>query len=74
MPDILTTRLARIVPTGDQLGEGVVWDRRRGCFWWTDIQQKRLHRLDWASGEVHSLSVPYRIGSLALTQASDPMR
>lgn len=46
MPDPIAARLVAIIPTGDRLGEVVLWDGQRSCFWWTDIQQKRLHRLE----------------------------
>ncbi|MFM9829646.1 MAG: SMP-30/gluconolactonase/LRE family protein [Sphingomonas sp.] len=69
-----TAPIAQLVATiwvGDQLGEGVVWDDRAGAFRWTDIEGRRLHRLDWPSQTLSSIDLPHRLGSFALTDADD---
>lgn len=66
-----TTRLIATIPVGDQLGEGVAWDDRAGAFRWTDIEGRRLHRLDWPSQTLTSQTLPHRLGSFALTDTDD---
>ncbi len=64
-------RLIATIPVGDHLGEGVAWDDRAGAFRWTDIEGKRLHRLDWPSQTLTTVALPHRLGSFALTDADD---
>ena len=44
------------------LGEGPVWDARRACLWFVDIKQRRVHRLDPATGAVEAWDAPAQIG------------
>src|SRR5579863_2274994 len=60
-----------ILPAGNLLGEGVLWDWRRGRLWWTDIQGRRLHCYDWSSGRLEGLPAPGRIGSFGLVAGSE---
>lgn len=43
------------------LGEGCFWDPRDNCLWWTDIEEKRIWRLD-RQGATKSYSLPDRAG------------
>jgi D-xylonolactonase len=45
-----------------ELGEGPVWDERRGCVWFVDIKGRRLHRYGHADGARHSWDAPDQIG------------
>ena len=63
-------RLIDIIPAGDTVGEGVLWDGRRQALWWTDIQRSRLYRYDWATRERQLLPAPERIGSFGLVAGS----
>jgi sugar lactone lactonase YvrE len=45
------------------LGECILWDSRGGQLWWTDIQERRLHRYDWSGGGIEVLDCPERVGS-----------
>ncbi len=60
-----------ILPAGNLLGEGIVWDWRRGRLWWTDIQGRRLHCYDWTAGRLEVLAAPERIGSFGLVAGSE---
>ena len=60
-----------ILPVQNILGEGILWDSRRGCLWWTDIQARRLLRYDWALGDLQTLETPDRVGSFGLVAESD---
>jgi len=64
--DVLMT-----IPTGDTLGEGILWDDRAQALWWTDIQGKRLHRYDWASRALQTRELPQRLCSFALIEGDD---
>jgi L-arabinonolactonase len=53
------------------LGEGVVWDDRRGVLRWTDILASKLWEYDPASGATRHWDLPSRLGCFALTQDPD---
>jgi L-arabinonolactonase len=55
---------------GNTLGEGVQWDAPGQALWWTDIQERRLHRYDWATKALETLPAPERIGSFGLIAGS----
>ncbi|WP_239017786.1 SMP-30/gluconolactonase/LRE family protein [Sphingomonas aracearum] len=44
------------------LGEGPCWDAGRGVLWFVDIKNRRVHRLDPASGEARSWDAPAQVG------------
>ncbi len=51
---------------GNVLGEGIVWDWRRGCACWTDIEAARFWH--WTPGEEpEGFALAQRLGSFALT-------
>jgi sugar lactone lactonase YvrE len=59
-------KLIDVIPAGDTVGEGVLWDWRKQALWWTDIQRSRLYRYDWSTRERALLPAPERIGSFGL--------
>lgn len=61
---------ADIVPVGNTLGEGVVWDCDSSRAWWTDIQEKRLLRYAPATGAIETFNLPERLGSFGLVKES----
>jgi L-arabinonolactonase len=62
--------LIDILRVGNTLGEGIQWEVAAQALWWTDIQERRLHRYDWASRELETFSTPERIGSFGLIEGS----
>ncbi|MDE1146853.1 MAG: SMP-30/gluconolactonase/LRE family protein [Azospirillaceae bacterium] len=60
-------------PMGNTLGEGVTWDQRDQSLWWSDIHERRLHRLDWASRTIETFDAPERVCSFGLVEG-DPQR
>ena len=60
-------KLLDIFETKDTLGEGPLWNPRDRRLWWTDIQERRLRRLDPATRVVDDLPMPERVGSFAFT-------
>ena len=65
---LTTDRAHLILDCRCTLGEGIVWDERRQCLYWTDILSHRLWRLDPASGEHHDWALPEALGCLALCE------
>ena len=55
-----------IIENGAVLGEGILWDARRQCLWWTDIHARRIHRYDWAARALATFETPDRVASLGL--------
>jgi sugar lactone lactonase YvrE len=60
-----------IFEVGNILGEGILWDSRRGVLWWTDIQGSRLHRYDWQRHHLDVTQTPERLGSFGLVADSE---
>jgi len=60
-----------VIRAGASLGEGILWDSRRGVLWWTDIHGRALHRYDWSGGTPEVLTAPDRIGSFGLVAGSE---
>jgi len=50
------------------VGEGPVWDVATQTLFWIDILEKKVFRLDPASGQTRVWPVPNIIGSMAVTQ------
>jgi sugar lactone lactonase YvrE len=51
-----------------RLGEGPVWDDRRGELFWVDVLNRRVHRFDPRAGRSRVYDVGDLVGSLALTR------
>lgn len=60
-----------VIRTAALLGEGVLWDPRRGSLWWTDIQGKALHSYAWSNGNTRTVRTAERLGSFGLVANSD---
>ncbi|SNS68111.1 MULTISPECIES: SMP-30/gluconolactonase/LRE family protein [unclassified Azospirillum] len=68
----MTTEPIDIVATRDALGEGVLWDDRKGVVWWTDIVGRRMHR--WTpGGALETFPTPQRLGSFGLVEGMDAL-
>ncbi|MCI4645870.1 MAG: SMP-30/gluconolactonase/LRE family protein [Hyphomonadaceae bacterium] len=65
---MITAELIAEVETGDTLGEGIVWDARRGAFIWADILGRRLHVWTLDGARLETRDVPHRLCSLSLTR------
>src|SRR5690606_2350425 len=64
--NVATAELA--VDSRCRLGEGIVWDERRGCLYWTDILSARLWMHVPDSGQLHHWDLPEPLGCLALCE------
>lgn len=58
-----------LADVGAQLGEGPVWDDRIGALVWVDIEGRRVHRTNTASGATTSIELPEPVG-VCLPRAS----
>ena len=56
------------IPVGNALGECVLWDERSQSVWWTDIEGRTLHRLDWQSRTLQSFATPERLASFGFVE------
>ena len=66
-----TAELVDIVPSGNTLGEGVLWDEGGGAVWWTDIQEKRLFRCRLGENKLEVFRLPERLGSFGFVEGND---
>lgn len=64
MTPVVTEPLA-IIPVGNELGEGVLWDSREEAFWWTDIESHSLFRYRLYSAELDQFPTPERLACFA---------
>lgn len=55
------------------LGEGILWDSRRGRLWWTDIHGFKLHRYDWSTAALDVFDTPDRVGSFGLVAGTETL-
>ncbi|HSV86759.1 MAG TPA: SMP-30/gluconolactonase/LRE family protein [Levilinea sp.] len=53
----------------DELGEGPLWHPGEQALYWTDIEGRRYHRLDPASGAHEVIPVGERVGALGFRQS-----
>ncbi len=54
------------IECGNTLGEGILWDENTSSLYWTDIDEKRLHRWDSKDSSLHSKEMPDKLCSFAL--------
>ncbi|HWA91048.1 MAG TPA: SMP-30/gluconolactonase/LRE family protein [Rhizomicrobium sp.] len=59
------------IAVGNTLGEGIHWDVATQSAWWTDIQEKRIHRYDPAARKLDAFAMPERVGAFALMERGD---
>lgn len=50
----------------NQVGESPLWSVAEQALYWVDIEGRRLHHFDWATGTEQSWAVAERIGCIAL--------
>lgn len=62
--------LIKQLRVGNALGEGVIWDHRRQCLYWTDILAKQFYRWDF-NGKISRYPCPERLCSFGLTRQPD---
>ena len=51
------------------LGEGIQWHADSQTLWWTDIQNSRLYRYDWASKRLDQWATPERLTAFGILSA-----
>lgn len=68
---MVNIELITSIPVHNELGEGVIWDAETQSVWWTDIQQSKLFRLQWADQQLDSWSTPERLACFALVEGKN---
>ncbi|MGH8914475.1 MAG: SMP-30/gluconolactonase/LRE family protein [Acidimicrobiia bacterium] len=62
-------QVERLSEPGAILGEGPVWDARRGTLLWVDILEGRVHSTDPGSGVTVTYQMPSAVGAVALDRS-----
>ncbi|MER2022025.1 MAG: SMP-30/gluconolactonase/LRE family protein [Stenotrophomonas sp.] len=65
----MTAAMSVAVPSGNTLGEGVLWCDREQAVYWTDIQQSKLWRYRPQDGAITRWPMPERLAAMALCEA-----
>lgn len=63
---MITSNLIAEIPTADILGESVQWRAFDNTLWWTDIEGRRVHRLEWPSQKLTTFDTPERMGCFGI--------
>lgn len=58
----MTPEVTAVLAADAKLGEGVLWDAKRGIVWFVDIKRHRLWHFDPASGSNAYVEAPAQIG------------
>jgi sugar lactone lactonase YvrE len=56
-----------------ELGEGPLWDDRRGVLWWVDIMAGHVHRFDPRTGHDEVFEVGQPVGTVGLRVADEQL-
>ncbi len=64
-------RLREIHEVRNTLGECPLWNDRDGHFWWTDLHESRLYRMNPQTGAISITDVPERLCSFAFLAKRD---
>lgn len=68
MSKIIKAELIGVFHVNNKLGEGVVWDSRTQCLWWTDILDNKIYHLNWQHQKLSQYTTPERVCSFSLTE------
>jgi sugar lactone lactonase YvrE len=68
MSRAMRVELVDIVAVANTLGEGVLWDVTGQRAWWTDIQERVLHRYHPLTRRLERFGLPERLGSFGLVE------
>ncbi len=63
-------KLVAEIKVGNTLGEGIVWDSRNQCVWWSDILENKLYRWTF-SGSLEIFATPEALCSFGLTHTDN---
>ncbi|MFC6634184.1 SMP-30/gluconolactonase/LRE family protein [Microbulbifer taiwanensis] len=59
------------IPVHNLLGEGIVWNHRSGCAWWTDIHGCRIYRYRLADRSLATWPTPERLGCFGFVDGDE---
>lgn len=68
---MITGKKIAEIPANDILGESVQWHAVDNTVWWTDIEGRRVHRLEWPSQKLTTYETPERMGCFARFDSSE---
>lgn len=71
--EVPTEEVDLVLDARAELGEGPLWDERRGVLWWVDIMAGRVHRFDPAAGDDRAYEVGQPVGAVALRASRDDL-
>lgn len=64
-------RAIETIHLGNLLGECVLWNHETQSVWWTDIEGRRLHRLDWECRRLRVFPTPERLCSFGFVAGEE---
>ncbi len=70
---MITARLIETIDVANVLGEGVLWRVSDQTVWWTDIQARKLYRLDWRTKKIQTFTTPERLASFGFVDGRDDL-
>lgn len=56
------------IGVANQLGECVLWNHASQSLWWTDIEARRLYRLDWQTRALETFETPARLAAFGFVE------
>lgn len=63
---MLNCEIETVLAVRNKLGEGVIWDPKEQCLWWTDILANKMFRWSF-KGDIDEFETPFKLGSFGLT-------
>ena len=68
---MLDVQLIDVIQVNNTLGKGVQWSPQDRSAWWTDIQERKLYRLQWPSRELEVFETPERLCAFTFTDRNN---
>jgi L-arabinonolactonase len=60
--------LIHVIPCANTLGEGVQWNYKDNCLWWTDIKSNKIFRFDLVTEILTHWDTPESVGCFAFVE------
>lgn len=69
----MTAEFIHSVPVSNRLGEGIVWNEKRGSVWWTDIQNSALFEYVPELDTLEIRDTPHRVACFGFVEGKDSL-